>query len=155
MSESSLDARLIERIQADFPVASRPYQRLAEDLGVTEQVVIERLRALQASGIVREIGPVFELKRIGFTSTLCAAQVDAENLDSVADFVNRFPEITHNYARDDRFNLWFTIIAPSEDRMAAILQEIRSQQGVNAVYSMPATRTYKIKVHFKTAGDEA
>ena len=154
-NESNLDARLIERIQSDFPLESHPYKVLADDLGVTEQRVIERLRALQVAGTIREIGPVFELRRIGFTSTLCAAEVTAECLEAVAAFVSLFTEVTHNYERDHVFNLWFTIIAPSDERIATILDCIRNQDGVTAVYSMPATRTFKIKVHFHTAGDEA
>ena len=155
MNESNLDARLIERVQSDFPLESRPYKILADDLGVTEQVVIERLRALQNAGTIREIGPIFELGRIGFTSTLCAAEVSAEHLEAVAAYVGKFTEVTHNYARDHVFNLWFTVIAPSSERIDAILTQIRNQEGVTAVYSMPATRTFKIKVHFHTAGDES
>ena len=155
MNESNLDARLIERIQSNFPLESRPYKVLADDLGVTEQTVIDRVRALQDAGTIREIGPVFELGRIGFTSTLCAAEVTSDKLEAVAAFVSQYAEVTHNYARDHVFNLWFTVIAPSKERIDAILACIRNQDGVAAVYSMPATRTFKIKVHFRTAGDEA
>lgn len=155
MDDSLLDARLIEKIQSGFPLLARPYLALAELLGTTEEKVIQRLRALQDAGTIREIGPVFELRRVGYTSTLCAAKVAPKHLDTVAEFINRYPEATHNYARNHAFNLWFTLIAPSGERIEQILQAVREQQGVAEAHSMPATRTFKIKVHFNTAGDDA
>ena len=153
MSFDVLDKRILEVSQSEFPIAERPFQVLAEQVGCSEDEALERLRRLQASGTVREVGAVFDLRKLGYTSTLCAARVQDPFVEQVADTVNAYVEVTHNYLRDDPLNMWFTLIAPSEERIEAILDSIRKEEGVEEVLSLPADRMYKIKVHFTTAKD--
>jgi siroheme decarboxylase len=153
MSLDDLDRRLLEVSQSGFPITERPFQVLAEQVGCSEEEVLERMRWLQASGTVREVGPVFDLWKLGYTSTLCAARVREPFVEQVAETVNAYAEVTHNYLRDDPLNMWFTLIAPSEERIEAILDRIRKEEGVEEVLSLPAERMFKIKVHFSTAKD--
>lgn len=147
----AFDRQLLDILQQEFPVVRRPFLALAERLGSTEDEVLARVRRLCDEGLVRGIGPVFDLHRLGYTSTLCAARVAPDKLADAAAFVNGYVEVTHNYRRDHAFNLWFTLIAPSPERIEEILAEIRAQDGVAEVTSLPAEKTYKIKVHFSTA----
>ena len=148
MNGDGLDRRILELVQAEFPLESRPFKTLAERAGSTEEEVLARIRQLHEIGVVRQLGPVFDLRRLGYTSTLCALRVLPEHVESMAAFVNTFDEVTHNYLRDHEFNLWFTLIAPSEERIEAILDSIRAQEDVREVVSLPAERTFKINVHF-------
>lgn len=154
MSTDGLDRRILEVAQSRFPIESRPYQALADQVGSTEDDVIERFRRLQSEGIVRQLGPVFDLHRLEHTSTLCAAKVDLAHLDAVVAFINGFDEITHNYYREHDWNVWFTVIAPSPERIEAIRQRIEEQEGVAEAISLPAERLYKIGLHVPTAGDD-
>jgi len=153
MSLDGLDRRILDLSQSGFPIEERPFKALAGKAGCSEEEVLERLRRLQASGTIREIGPVFDLRKLGYTSTLCAARVQEPRVEQVAEFVSAFPEVTHNYLRDDPLNMWFTLIASSEERMAAILDRIRERDGVEEVVSLPAQQMFKIKVHFSAVGD--
>ena len=153
MKIDDLDRALLDNIQSGFPLDTRPFARLAELLGSSENDVLERLRRLQASGIVRRIGPVFDPSRVGFISTLCAASVENSAVDQVACFINRFDEVTHNYLRDHEFNIWFTIVADSDERIEEILSSIRAQEGVMRAHSLPSEKTFKIKVQFNPRGD--
>ncbi len=152
MALDELDRRILDVVQAEFPLEARPFRALAEQVGSTEEEVLERIRKLQERGVIRQIGPVFDLKRLGHTSTLCAAKVSPEAVERVASFVNRFDEVTHNYLRDHEFNMWFTVIAPSKDRIEAILERVRAEEGVVEAVSLPAERTFKINVHFPSTG---
>jgi len=154
MTLDDLDRRLLDRIQRDFPVEPRPFETLARELGTDEAAVIARVRAFHDAGLVRQIGSVFDLKRLGYTSTLCAAKVAADAVDAVSDRINAYPEVTHNYLREAEFNMWFTLVAPSEERMGEIVEEIRVLPGVEEVISLPAERTFKINVHFATGDAE-
>ena len=142
------DAKLLTRIQSGFPIEPRPFQRLGDELGMTEQEVLERLRRLRASGLIRRIGATFDPERLGYVSTLAGMQVPAERLEEVAAFVGRFPEVTHNYERDGDWNLWFTVTAQSADRLAVVLDAIRAEAPGCRLISLPAKKRYKLRVEF-------
>ncbi len=143
------DRRLLNRIQSDFPIAARPFRALAKELDMTERDVIDRLARLRRDGLVRRIGGNFVPQKVGFVSTLCAARVPEDRLEAFAAAVNRHPGVTHNYARDDDYNVWFTFIAPSREAIADNLAAIARETGVEDILDLPATRVYKIRAQFK------
>jgi siroheme decarboxylase len=142
------DKEILNRIQSDFPVTPRPFQAIAEDLGLTEAAVIESVTRLKDSGIIRRIGGNFVPGKLGFVSTLCAAKVPADKIDDFARLVNQYPGVTHNYQRDDEFNIWFTFIAPSMAEIEENLKVISRTTGITDILNLPATKLYKIKAHF-------
>jgi siroheme decarboxylase len=150
-----LDRRLLDAIQSGFPIVAQPFQALAESLGADEADVLSRVHRLHQDGIIREMGAVFDLKRLGHKSTLCAAEVAPDFLVPVVALINGFPEITHNYQREHRLNVWFTVIASTQEEIDAILDRIRSAHGVAQVISLPQRRMFKISVHFQTSEENA
>lgn len=144
----SLDKAILNEIQSNFPIVSRPYAEVGRRVGVSEAEVMARVRAMEESGIIRRIGANFTSRKLGYTSTLCAAQVPPEKLEHFVDVVNRYPGVTHNYLRRHRYNVWFTLIADSEERLNQILSEISQASGVPEILSLPAQEIFKIKVDF-------
>ncbi len=147
-SMDKTDRAILNRIQSDFPITSRPFRRISEDLGLTEADVIERLHRLKAKGVVRRIGGNFVPGKLGFVSTLCAAQVPENQIDHFAETVNRYPGVTHNYQRDCEFNVWFTFIAPSMAQIEKNLEAISRETGITRILNLPATKVFKIKAQF-------
>ncbi len=143
-----IDKSILNRIQSDFPIASRPYLAIADDLGLSGDEVLERLIRLKESGIIRRIGGNFVPGKLGFVSTLCAAKVPEDKLRVFAETVNRYPGVTHNYQRDSHFNIWFTFIAPTMAEIEAHLKDISRATGVRDILNLPATKVFKIKAHF-------
>ncbi len=148
MDIDDVDRRLLNAIQSDFPVCQRPFARIGGQVGLEEQDVLDRIRRLKAAGIIRRIGGNFAPDKLGYVSTLCAARVPAEKLDLFARVVNEYPGVTHNYVRDNDFNVWFTFISPAMEKIEEHLTEIRKKTGVDTVISLPATRVFKIKAEF-------
>ena len=148
MEIDATDRRILNVIQSNFPIDIRPYSKIAERLELTETEVIDRVAALKAAGIIRRIGGNFVPDKLGYVSTLCAARVPAEKLDLFAGTVNDYTGVTHNYVRDNDFNVWFTFIAPSMEKIEESLDEIRRRTGVAEVLSLPATKVFKIKAEF-------
>ena len=142
------DRAILNRIQSEFPIASRPYLVVAQELGIEEDEVIKRIIELKESGIIRRIGGNFAPKRLGFVSTLCAARVPKKKIAQFAAAVNRYPGVTHNYRRDHEYNIWFTFIAESMEEIETYLKEISSETGVTQILNLPATKVYKIKAQF-------
>ena len=143
-----LDRAILNEIQSHFPIDSRPYAEVGRRVGASEAEVLARVMAMVEAGIIRRLGANFTSRKLGYTSTLCAARVPAESLDHFVAVVNRYPGVTHNYLRRHRYNVWFTLIAESEERLNQILEEISQASGVTEILSLPAQEVFKIKVDF-------
>jgi DNA-binding Lrp family transcriptional regulator len=144
-----IDRGIINIIQSDFPIASRPYQEIAEQAHLSEEEVVFRVKALKEEGIIRRIGGNFDSRRLNFTSTLCAAKVPEDKIERFVEFVNQYPGVTHNYLRTHEYNVWFTFIAPNMAFIRNALQEISSLTGVTEIRNLPAVKMFKIKVDFE------
>ena len=142
-----LDRAILNEIQSHFPIVSRPYAEVGSRVGASETEVLARVANLAAAGIIRRLGANFTSRKLGYTSTLCAARVPEEKLDHFVALVNRYPGVSHNYLRRHHYNVWFTLIAESTARLDEILKEISAASGVE-VLSFPAQEVFKIKVDF-------
>lgn len=143
-----IDKTIINRIQSNFPITSRPFLTLADELNLTEADVLSRVARLKKAGIIRRIGGNFVPAKLGFVSTLCAARVPADKVASFAAVVNSYAGVTHNYQRDNEFNVWFTFISPSMDEIESNLKKIARDTGVSEILNLPATKVFKIKAQF-------
>ena len=143
------DRAILNRIQSDFPIASRPYLIVAQELDLEEDEVIRRITQLKNDGIIRRIGANFVPGRLGFVSTLCAARVPKDKVPLFSETVNQYPGVTHNYRRDHEYNIWFTFIAESMERIESYLKEIASKTGVTDILNLPATKVYKLRAQFE------
>ena len=74
------DRIILNRIQSNFPVTPRPFQTIGEELGLSEDEVLQRVGRLKAEGIIRRIGGNFVPEKLGFVSTLCAAHVRSKRV---------------------------------------------------------------------------
>ncbi|MFO8111772.1 MAG: AsnC family transcriptional regulator [Desulfosalsimonadaceae bacterium] len=142
------DRRILNRIQSDFPITESPFAAIGDELGLSENDVIARVRRLRKNGIIRRIGGNFSPEKLGYVSTLCAGRVPPEKLEHFAEVVNSYPGVTHNYLRANTFNVWFTFIAPSRESIAESLAEISEKTGISDILNLPATDVYKIRAHF-------
>jgi DNA-binding Lrp family transcriptional regulator len=147
-SLDDLDKAILNEIQSHFPIASRPFAEVGSRVGASEDEVLARVRAMTEAGIIRRLGANFTSRKLGYTSTLCAAQVPPDKLDRFVAVVNRYPGVTHNYLRRHCYNVWFTLIAESEERLNQILEEISQTAQIEEILSLPAQETFKIKVDF-------
>ena len=143
----ALDRKILDIIQADFPLTPRPYACVGERTGLTEAEVLARVRALRQQGVIRRLGASFQSRRMGWHSTLCAAKTPLDRLDAFVARVNELPGVTHNYLRDHEFNVWFTLIAPSPEDACQTLAALSEATGVE-ILDLPAERLFKIKVEF-------
>jgi DNA-binding Lrp family transcriptional regulator len=148
MKLDTIDKTILNRIQSDFPIESRPYETIARELNLTEQQVLQRVQALKDKGIIRRIGGNFVPHKVGFVSTLCAAKVPEDQIDAFAAVVNKYTGVTHNYQRESAFNIWFTFIASSREEIAQNLAKISQETGVTTILNLPATKVFKIKAQF-------
>jgi len=146
---NATDRKILNEIQSDFPLTSRPYRDLGKRLNLTENEVMAAVRRLKDEGIIRRIGGNFHSSRLNFVSTLCAAKVPEEKIDSFVAVVNRYPGVTHNYLRNNAYNIWFTFIAEDMANIENALKEISEETGISELLNLPAEKMFKIKVDFE------
>ena len=150
-SLTDFDKRLLNILQGNLPLCSRPFSRLGEMLDTTEEHVLRRLNELKREGYLRRIGTFFNSEQLGYHGTLIALRVAEGNLADVAQAVNRYVGATHNYEREGDYNLWFTLLTPSRTAEEKILAEVAALPGVEGLMSLKANHRYKINVQFKLA----
>jgi DNA-binding Lrp family transcriptional regulator len=143
-----LDRKILAIIQDDFPLTARPYAVIGERVGCSEEEAFRRVVAMKRAGIIRRIGGNFDSRKLGYVSTLVGMRVPEKELERVAALVSSYPEVTHNYQREDSVNLWFTIVAESRDRMEQILQEIHRNVPEAEMLNLPAKKVFKLKLRF-------
>jgi len=143
-----IDLKLLAMVQEGFPLTARPFRDLGLSLGLSESEVMERIAGLQREGLVRRIGPILDLRKMGRGGILAALAVPVDEADEAAAVVNQYPEVSHNYLRSNEsgYNLWFTISARQE-RISQILAEIQSRTG-RKLLVLPTGRIFKIGVKF-------
>lgn len=144
---SELEKRLIDDFQQKIPVCPRPYLQMAEQLGCSEEDVINALSNLKKHNVLSRVGPVFNHSQAG-ASVLAAMAVEEENLDAVAEKVNAFDGVNHNYAREHKFNLWFVVTASDQQQLQLTLDAIEKDCGY-AVMPLPMLKKYFIDLGFK------
>ncbi|MCH4183893.1 MAG: radical SAM protein [Eggerthellaceae bacterium] len=146
------DARILTCIQTDYQLTRDPYAAIGLLCGMSADAAYESIRRLYDNGDVRRIGAVLDSKHLGYTSTLCAMAIDThQTLERAIKIINSYDEVTHNYVRTDRYNVWFTLIAPTRKRILHILAEISQATGVTDILELPATDLFKIRVDFDCA----
>jgi DNA-binding Lrp family transcriptional regulator len=141
---------LLNRWQRDFPLEPRPFARIAaQRAGLDASAVLERYRALAATGALSRIGAVFRPNTVG-ASTLAAMQLRPDALEPVASLVSAQPEVNHNYEREHALNLWFVATAPEAAVLEAALVRIEQLSGC-AVLRLPLVEEYHIDLGFDLA----
>ncbi len=148
---NTLEKRLLNDFQRNLPPSPTPFADMAGELGVTEEEVISGLRTLTERGVVSRVGPVFRPQRCG-ASSLVAMTVPEARLEAVAELVNAFPGVNHNYEREHRLNLWFVVTADTREHLQALLQHIEQQTGL-ATLPLPMQTEYHIDLGFPLQWD--
>jgi len=149
----ALDRALLEPMQAAFPLSSRPYRDLGSTAGLEENDVLVRVRRLKREGIIRQIGAIFDTRRLSYSSTLVAFHVSDASLEAVAGQISAHPGVSHNYARPHHYNLWFTLALPPQQEAEEEIKRIARQARVDDWLNLPALRVFKIRTHFKLRED--
>lgn len=141
-----LTQRLLDRFQHGVPVCARPYQAMADELGCSEQDVLQRLQQLAEMGALSRVGPVMEHSKAG-SSSLVALAVPPVDIEQVAAYINSLPEVNHNYEREHSYNLWFVLTGPSRSHLDAVLLDIHQHTGLEPL-DLPMVKPYRIDLGF-------
>ena len=145
----SIDKKILNILQKEFPLTERPFQIVAETCDISEDETLSRIQKLKDDGIIRRIGAVFDGAKLGRVSTLCAARVPQDKLENFVSVVNVSKGVTHNYLRDNEYNVWFTLNAATAQELELFLADLKKKTGITDILDMRAVRTFKIDATFE------
>jgi DNA-binding Lrp family transcriptional regulator len=148
------DRALLNELQTGLPLEPRPFQAIGQKLGLSEDGVVSQVRRLLEAGAVNRIGPVLNAIALGGKRTLAAMRVPPEGLEQVAEYVNSFQAVSHNYQREHRYNLWFVVSSSEPSEVEKVLSTIRDDTGL-PLLELPALEEYYLGVQFELAPDGA
>ena len=140
-----LERALINSLQGGFPLCERPFAEAAARLGCDEATLIERIRRLLEAGTLTRFGPLFDAAALGGAFTLCALEVPAADFERVAQIVNAFPEVAHNYQREHALNMWFVLAAEQPEGIPAAIARIEAATGLR-VLDFPKLDEYFVEL---------
>ena len=139
----SIDAAIVNHLQEGLPVCARPFDAVAETLGLSVDELLSRLQRLLDDKVLTRFGPMFNAESMGGALSLCAMQVPADRYDEVAGQVNAFPEVAHNYEREHLLNMWFVIATERPQQAGIVISQIEQATGCR-VYDMPKQQEFYI-----------
>jgi DNA-binding Lrp family transcriptional regulator len=132
---------IINGLQGNFPLSPQPFRDAGRNLGLSERELIDGIRHLVETGRLSRFGPLWNAEGLGGAFCLCAMAVPQERFDAVADQVNSFPEVAHNYERNHALNMWFVVSSERPQRIAEVVDAIAAQTGLE-VCRMPKLREF-------------
>lgn len=152
---SDLDRDLLNAVQWDFPLDAEPFRVLGERLGIPEPEVRERILAVKASGVLRQLSAIFDTRALGYQSALIAAQIDPARVDEAAAVISEHPGVSHNYKRNHAYNLWYTLATPPGEDFDAHVDALHRASGAIVTRKLPTLVLYKIGVKLDMTGRTA
>jgi len=146
LGPGELSFALLNDWQRNFPLQPEPFDHIGARYGVSGDQVIRALQLLHAEGAVSRVGAVFNIGAGGH-GLLCAISVPPADLMHVAACVSGQPEVTHNYERDHRLNLWFVATSGSAQRAVDVADRIAVETGIE-VLRLPMRHAFHIDLGF-------
>lgn len=147
------ESRLLGILQSGFLLCREPYEHIGSKLGMTGDDVIRGIIELKKNGIVRQISPVLDARKLGFRSTLVALKVEGPNIERAERYLSAHPGISHGYERKHEFNIWVTLSVPEDTNLQSEVVNISARSGAQTIISLPAIRVFKLRTNFNYADD--
>jgi len=154
MINIDLENEVLYKIQTDFPLVKEPFKKLAKDLNTDENNIIDIIKKNKENKIIRQTSAIFDTKRLGYKSSLVAFKVDENNIDKAVEVINAHPGVSHNYLRDNEFNIWFTLaVAPdSKIDLEQTVEILKNNAQAKEALILPTLKMFKISVKMDTTG---
>lgn len=149
------DQQLLNLIQTEFPLTTRPFAALGERLGESEAAVMARYQRLKDDRIIRQVSAIFDTRKLGYHSSLVASAVDERRVDEAAEVINAHPGVSHNYRRDHEFNLWWTVAVPPGMDLQTHVNALHRLAGASSTRVLPTLKLYKIGVDLDVSDKRA
>lgn len=133
---TEIDKKIVRAMQGDFPIVAEPYKQIADEVGISEAELLERLKQFRDDGTIRKFGAVLKHREVGFASNvLCVWVVPEERIEEVAEIMCSHMAVTHCYDRNTNedwpYNFYTMIHASSREECESIARELAEETGLS------------------------
>jgi len=149
-----LDTEILNEIQWTFPLVSKPFDEIAKKFEISPDEVKEKLIQLKRKGVLRQLSAIFDTRKLGYTSSLVAMEIEPDKLEHIAHQINKHPGVSHNYEREHEFNLWFTLAVPPGSDLKNEVEKFSKLDGIKKTRMLPTLQLFKIGVKLDMVDDK-
>jgi len=143
---SEKESRVLNRVQQDLPLVYMPWHQLSGELGLTPDDVMDIIRTYRDEGVIRNIAGIFSAEKLGYDISLVAFCVPDKKVAQAAEIINAHPGVSHNYLRDHRYNIWFTLAVPPSTSLQKEAARMADQAGAEDYLLLRNERMMKLGV---------
>ena len=141
---TELEKRIVASIQGDMEITERPYQKISDDLGISQDQLLDTLQDLCDRGVIRRFGATLRHQKSGYNANAMVAwQVPEEQVERVGQTMAGFAQVSHCYRRDPSgdwpYNLYTMVHATSKAACREIAREMAQKAGIDR-YSLLFSR---------------
>ncbi len=134
---TELEKKVIASVQGDIAITEQPFLDIAEQLGITEDALLETLESLCKRGVIRRLGATLRHQKSGFEANVMVAwQVDEEQIEAVGEKMASFRQVSHCYRRNPvegwPYNLYTMVHAKDETSCREIVRKLSAETSVEA-----------------------
>lgn len=145
---NSLEKSIIERLSGDIPLSVEPYKVIANELGITEELLLDKIKEFSDKGIIRRVGGILYHREAGFKANAMVVWVVPEKLiEKVADVACSFKEVTHCYKRpvypNWPYNLFTMVHAENKEKCEEIIRKISKEAKIYDYKILYSTKELK------------
>ena len=145
---SDFEIEVIKELQEDLVLEPRPFEPMAERLGISQQELFEQAASFKARGIMRRFSAVLHHRRAGFTANSMAVwKVPEERSVEVGNLMAQSQWVTHCYERptypDWEYTHFTMIHATTTEKCEEVAQEISQATGISDYMLLYSNREYK------------
>lgn len=133
---------------ADFPVTERPYEDMAEKMGMAGEELIKELEALKASGRIRRIAAIVSHRAASYEgNAMVVWRADKNEVEKAGLIMAGFPEVSHCYERATGgywpYNLYTMVHGRTRRECLATIERMASRSGIEDRRVLFSTREFK------------
>ncbi len=143
-----LDLKLLKIAQEGVKMIQRPYLLMAEQLGISEEEVIRRLRALEDEGVIRRFAATIGHRALGIVANaMIVWMVPPAEVERTGEIFASSEDVTHCYERatapDWPYNLYTMVHARCKEDCLEIASELSRSSGIREYRILFSEKEYK------------
>ncbi|MCG2909255.1 MAG: Lrp/AsnC family transcriptional regulator, partial [Stygiolobus sp.] len=141
--------KLIMELEYNFPFSERPFQIIAERLGLREEEIVYKVKELIDNEVVKRIGMYVSFRAKGMESALVAAQISLDNLEKFRKIALGIKELTHNYIRNHpKYNVWYVIKAENREKLNENIKKLMDEVNCKDYVILYSKKSLKLSVKY-------